>query len=443
MKQISAVPTLALSALALALTGCAGLQAPQVGDGELRLSGELTTRSGVNFNSGSRYQTFPLRLRAGEALQVRQSGDLDAQMALLDARNTLVAGPASGSLTLAPTQDGIYTLGVSGMTTSDYGPFGLSLKRIEVRNSGELVQGEHLAGLLSATVPGNEYQLPITQPGIYTLDMVSTEFDSVLRLQGNDLKLENDDYGSGLDSRIETYLEPGSYQVRAGALEQASGAYTLTVGYRPVPSDVLLKSSGLLADGENVTGLTSMVPASYTIEVPQAAAVRLAMNSSEVDSVLALSGNQVELADDDSGGGENALLQAFLQPGTYVVQAQSIDQRAGLFTLAYSMTPVARGTLTQLEPGQYVQGRLEAGTAGKARLKISEAGRYIIDLASADFDAFLRVSGGETVAEDDDSGGSYNARLALDLEPGEYELRVTAAGTPESGRFVIWVGKDS
>ena len=166
MKKISTVPTLALSALTLALTGCAGLQAPQVGDDEVRLSGELTTRSGVNFNSGSRYQTFPLRLRAGEALQVRQSGDLDAQMALLDARNTLVAGPASGSLTLAPPQDGIYTLGVSGVTASDYGPFGLSLKRIEVRNSGELVQGEHLAGLLSSTVAGNEYQLPITLASI-------------------------------------------------------------------------------------------------------------------------------------------------------------------------------------------------------------------------------------------------------------------------------------
>src|SRR5437868_4973327 len=77
-------------------------------------------------------------------------------------------------------------------------------------------------------------------------------------------------------------------------------------------------------------------------------------------------------------------------------------------------------------------------------------GHYIVDLASDDFDAFLRLFNpdGKKVAEDDDSGGGprgLNARLgykvekageyklmaaALDIETGAYQLTVKQA-TPE------------
>ena len=164
------------------------------------------------------------------------------------------------------------------------------------------------------------------------------------------------------------------------------------------------------------------------------------MTSSEVDSQLNLTGNNLDVSDDDgAGNGHDARITQLLEAGEYQVAASSIDGRAGLFTLSYSQTPAVRGSLGQLQPGQYATGNLGSSRPATAMLRVSEPGQYLIDLTSSDFDAVLRVEGDDIDAEDDDSGGARNARLSLHLEPGDYRLQVRSVDQPSRGRFLISV----
>lgn len=430
-----------LSGLALALAGCAGnpLQTATAVGERTSLAGELTTQSKVNANNGSRYQSFSLRLRSGEAVEVRESEAVSTQLTLFDSRGRLISGPGSDVLTLAPPQDGTYSLNVSGASAADYGPFRLALKRLEVRNSGDVFVGESFVGVLAGG--GNEYRLRVEEAAIYSFSMGSEEFDTHLSLQGNELTLENDDGNDGTNSQIEAYLQPGDYVLRARALENdAQGAsFTLAVNQRQLPAGVELQNSGLLREGQTVTGLVSMSPTSYSLELKQAALVHLDMRSSEVDSLLELSGGSLSVSDDDSGGNHDARISQLLQPGRYKVEARSMSGTAGLFELSYSQMPMRQASLPRIEPGQYARGQHSTASPGQARLVIREAGEYVVDLSSDDFDVMLEMAGEGVEREDDDSAGGTNARISQYLEAGEYQLKVSAVGGDGSGRFVLSV----
>src|SRR5690606_7344933 len=165
------------------LTVCAGnpLQSATAVDGQASVSGELSTRSKVNANNGSRYQSFTLRLGAGEAVDVREEESLGTVLTLFDAEGRLVSGPGLGALVLAPTREGTYTLSVSGEQASTYGPVRLALVQLAVRNGGALTAGDSFVGQLAHN--GNDYQLTVAQSGIYNLSMESTDFDTRLALQ--------------------------------------------------------------------------------------------------------------------------------------------------------------------------------------------------------------------------------------------------------------------
>jgi hypothetical protein len=51
-------------------------------------------------------------------------------------------------------------------------------------------------------------------------------------------------------------------------------------------------------------------------------------------------------------------------------------------------------------------------------------------MTSPIFDTYLVLrKDGQTVAEDDDSGGDMNARLEVQLEAGEYEVKAMSLGS--------------
>lgn len=432
---------LLVAALIAPLAGCASLPgATRITEQPLTLSGELTTRSAVNVNDGSRYHSFALQLEGGEVVEVRQKGEFGSQLTLIDDQQRLVSGPsASGSLALAPPSSGRYLLSLSGDSARRFGPFSLELARVNVRNGGELVSGERLAGLLKSG-EGNRYQLQISEPAIYSVRMNSDTLDSVLHLEGEGQRFENDDADDGTNSRIEAYLEPGSYQVTARALdEQPTGIYLLSVEKRALPAGVELRNGGRLEPNSTLKGLVGNSPLSYQLQLEQASLVTLQMSSRDLDAHLQLTGNGVEASDDDGAGeGTDALLSLVLEPGRYQLQASGVDSRTGIFDLSYEAQPMPRGELSALRPGQYANGMLR-GNEVVARLQISRAGSYQIDLASSAFDPLLQVSGADVDVQDDDSGGGRNARVHTHLEPGEYRLRVRGVDQPSHGRFRLSV----
>lgn len=421
----------------LALAGCASssLQTATGVDEQTSLTGELSTQSKVNANNGSRYQSFPLRLRGGEAVDVRQSESIDTLLTLFDAQGRLISGPGVGALVLAPSDDGAYTLSVSGDDASTYGPFRLALRRQSLRNSGALAAGENLVGQLASA--GNEYQIEVQEPAIYTLSMGSTDFDTSLSLQGGGILLENDDFGEGTNSQIQAFLQPAQYVIRAAAVEEAArGTFSLGLTQRALPASAQVRNSGGLEEGQTITGVASMLPVQYELELKQATFVQLDMRSAEIDSLLELTGNSLSVSDDDSGNNHDARLSQVLLPGRYQVRAQSVNGQAGLFELSYSQTPIRQGNLALLEPGQFAQGRLSPGRPGTATVRVNTAGEYVIDLTSSDFDALLELAGKGVELQDDDSAGGTNARISQYLEVGEYQLKVGAVGGG-SGRFVL------
>jgi hypothetical protein len=65
---------------------------------------------------------------------------------------------------------------------------------------------------------------------------------------------------------------------------------------------------------------------------------------------------------------------------------------------------------------------------------------YLIDLKSSEFDAFLRVedADGKVLAEDDDSGGSQNARLLFRAPAsGTYRIVATSFEPDQTGKFTL------
>lgn len=435
--------TLLFSAMIGVLSGCVTLPSTSSSVNQAStLSGELTTRSPLNVNNGTRYQSFTLHLKAGDIIEVKQTNDLSSQLSLFDAQNRLVNGPGENSLTLTPQQTGNHTLTLSGASSSQYGPFNLQLTPVNVRNSGVITSGERVAGLLNNT-NGNSYDFQVTQEAIYSITLTSDTLDTTLALSGNGINLENDDAGEGTNSRLDAYLKPGQYRLLSNTLtENPNGTYVLGIDQRAVPTGVTLTNSGTLQKGKTITGLASSAPAQYTLQLSQPAMVQLTMSSNDVDSHLSITGNNVDASDDDGAGNNyDARLTQLLEAGTYQVAATSVNSQAGVFTLEYTTIPVTRGNLQQLLPGQYATGNLNSARPVNGMLRISEAGTYQIDLSASDFDAVLRVEGTDVDVEDDDSGGSRNARVTLELEPGDYRLQARGIDNSSRGRFTVSVQK--
>ena len=73
------------------------------------------------------------------------------------------------------------------------------------------------------------------------------------------------------------------------------------------------------------------------------------------------------------------------------------------------------------------------------RFEVWESGRYRVETGGI-IDTVLALYDGEDVlAEDDDGGFFHNARVEVDLNPGEYTVRVWHFMPQGTGRYGIWI----
>src|SRR5206468_1494641 len=76
--------------------------------------------------------------------------------------------------------------------------------------------------------------------------------------------------------------------------------------------------------------------------------------------------------------------------------------------------------------------------------KMVAGASYVINLLSRDFDAYLRVedANGKALAEDDDSGGSLDARLVFTAPRTEtYQMVATTFAADQGGAFTLQVAR--
>lgn len=180
----------------------------------------------------------------------------------------------------------------------------------------------------------------------------------------------------------------------------------------------------------------------YTLEVTELSEVSIALNSSNFDALLEVSGNGVVVNDDDSGGNTNALVSTLLEPGTYTLVAGSYGGN-GMFTLGVELSPM-NGEMRssgELRPGDEVNARLESGHILSYELVI-ETGRQVrIDAGSGMVDTLLYLRGNELNLVDDDGGENSNSLIEQHLEPGRYQLEVRSYESTGSGMVRVSIGE--
>ncbi|WP_447527946.1 hypothetical protein [Vreelandella sp. TE19] len=258
-------------------------------------------------------------------------GNLDAQIA-----DFLAPGDYTVRAQTYGSGSGMYTLTAE---VSD-------LQAGELRNDGPIAPGETLNGWYSDQPLA--YTLTIEEAGIYQFDMTSDAIDAFLELSDESgYYRENDDGGDGLDARLSDFLAPGTYQITARTpYESGSGGlFSLSVESSELPDGVELQNGGDLGIGETLNGWYSGEDVLYQIELEESSAVTIAMDSTDFDAYLELTGDGVSYTDDDSGGGTDALLEVSLLPGRYTVHARGFSSYgSGLFELSFEAEP------TEMQP---------------------------------------------------------------------------------------------
>ncbi|MBF8224098.1 hypothetical protein [Halomonas sp. 328] len=205
-------------------------------DGELRNGGEI--RVGEAIHGWLPGQRLEYTLVIDEAAMVTidlMSDDFDAYLELSgNGVNTYDddGGDGLDSRIRQRLEAGSYTIVARSFGSGASGLFELAVEAFDIGDlpsGGELTLNEPLRAWLE---PGarDYYAFEITQAGRYRLDMMSDELDSYLELEGNGIALSNDDGGAGLDSRIQTHLEPGEYRAIARSFNShGTGTYTLSL----------------------------------------------------------------------------------------------------------------------------------------------------------------------------------------------------------------------
>ncbi|MDR2516606.1 MAG: PPC domain-containing protein [Spirochaetaceae bacterium] len=200
----------------------------------------------------------------------------------------------------------------------------------------------------------------------------------------------------------------------------------------------------------------------YRAEVPSGGALVTVYTEGALDTFLTIyDANGGRLAeDDDSGDGNNARVTVNLPEGAFYIKASlySGSSSRGVYTLFTRVRePAAQDAyepdnqLSQakdIEVGQN-QTRNFTGAADIdwARIRITQAGRYGIRARGAsgtEQDTYLELldSSEEVIAEDDDSGDTYDAYISVDLQPGTYYIKVSTLDRDPAGNYVLSVTRE-
>ncbi|RCV86394.1 hypothetical protein [Billgrantia montanilacus] len=209
----------------------------ELADGaSLRNSGELTIDEPLQGWLNGEPLTYQLTLETPATVTIDMlSSDFDAFLELhgegistsdddggeeLNARIRYNLGPGS------------YTVTARSHSFSGSGLFELKASAVELDElpaDGQLSIGQPLNARLEVGAR-DAYTFQLDEAGTYRLDMMSSELDAYLELEGEGLFLNDDDSGDNLDARIETHLEPGEYRAIARSFNGSdSGSYVLSL----------------------------------------------------------------------------------------------------------------------------------------------------------------------------------------------------------------------
>lgn len=300
------------------------------------VSGEITSRSGINFNDGSHHQLYQITLEDKQLVGMKLTGALSGSIAVFN-NGSLVASSRTGyersgdvSLAFRANGAGTYQVAVNADSPTAYGPYRLRVEKL-VPYDGKPIAGS--GEVVDMLVSGSQdYTLQVDKAGLYEVNLSSDAFDTVLKLKGGEIDAENDDGGDSTNSRLSLPLQPGKYTLGVRGLDDdASGTFKLTVARTELPGNIVERDGTQLPQSGSVfTMLDSEGRRRFLLTLERPADVRLDAISGQVDTVLRVVGGDVELVDDDGGNGTNGRLQESLPAGHYTVDVSSLSDEQGL-----------------------------------------------------------------------------------------------------------------
>jgi hypothetical protein len=195
--------------------------------------------------------------------------------------------------------------------------------------------------------PCKIYKVKLRKGKSYSIDMMSTEFDSYLRLENSDGKqlAEDDDGGDALDARILfTPDVDGEFKIIATRFGGGTGNFRLTVrDIQQLRGKPLALVNGMAMIESRLTQDDPVDAAGrkhrcqvHTIKMVAGRTYTIDMMSNEFDTFLRLIDSQSKkLAEDDDGGeGTNSRIVFTAQTsGDYRIIATTFDGQLGSYTL--------------------------------------------------------------------------------------------------------------
>lgn len=312
-----------------------------------RVNGEITTQNPVNFKDGSRYQTFDLAISAadvaeGNLLEVTLRGALNGTLSLFEGSELIATSSISER---SPILKSIVVEGqslqliVHGQDANSFGPFTLSSSMLNVPLTLDSttvypIPVDQSGWLGDAPL---ELRINIEKAGLYRIDLTSEEFDTLLKLSGTGVNLENDDGPDGTNSQLTSYLEPGEYVLTLQSYSEGTGLFRVTVAEETLPDGVELQNSGVLTLGSETYGMLSQNQNTYTLEVAEHGFYEISLMSDTFDAYLELDGQGLYFEDDDGGDGTNSRLEVELPAGVYNLIAKGFSgEESGLYSLSFN-----------------------------------------------------------------------------------------------------------
>ena len=298
------------------------------------------------------------------------------------------------------------------------------------------------------------YSLTLPSAGTVDLEIDSGAFNALLAVRDNKDNLivrEEDVNGLGV-AHVTADLPAGVYTVAGGATSGA-GNYYLTARFAAHDiADCTFAQSLDLNGGfiqrlgpRSCTGANGQPVDYYSFTLAADSLVLAVMTSSEVDGYLTLydaTGNQVR-SDDNTYGSNDPLIVQYLPAGAYKLAARAASATVGglyevdLRTVTGPRPPFCT-PISTVTPGDTVSGVItytgcqytDNVFADVYQMNLTADAAIDLQLNSSEFDAYLVLldSKGAVVDEDDDSGGSTNARITRTLPAGTYFMVVEPFG---------------
>ncbi|MCC6804956.1 MAG: PPC domain-containing protein [Anaerolineae bacterium] len=328
-------------------------------------------------------------------------------------------------------------------TTS--GSYTLEVDRIGVSSaSGSALRyGDSVYNTITDASPQVYYTFRAARGDTISVRMqrASGDLDPALLLVNSQAQIiaDTDDSPGSLDAAINGFVirEPGIYAIIASRFGQAAGrskgSFVLTLNSGAESGlgrniDLALPLlPGIPAQGE-ITDSRDVQFYQFDGKKDDVITIRMIRPSGELDSFLALldPSRREIVSDDDSGGGQNALINQYVLPvdGTYTVVATRFERAQGTTVGPYQLQLDVSGNAFQnipedvprIEIGDTVQGTITDTVPEMIYAFVARQGDVLtlmMDRASGNLDARMVVlaSDQRPLSSDDDSGEGQNARI--------------------------------